>query len=137
MSSNIFYGTPKMRGTALVYRPGSPLPEVTEFTESPEMEFLRACVQGWLELVPSFDSIEYGDKVRRCVVFCNEEGKLDRLAFNQHATLLWDRAMRRALDDDSRPLYPNGLRAPNGGLADVLVGPVLVLVGDQQFIDSL
>jgi hypothetical protein len=118
-----------MKGTALLYRPGSAGPEITEFTASPGLEFLQSCVSGYVEAVPSFASIEYDGKIRPCVTFCNEEGKLDGLPLNQEATLLWDRALRRTRH--------SGLSCPDGTLADVLVGPIVVLIGDEEFIDSL
>ena len=58
--------------------------------------------------------------MRRCVAFCNEEGKLDRpraLEPNDAATGLWAMAIER-----------------RGGMAigDTLVGNIAVLWGDRQ-----
>lgn len=115
-----------MNGTALIYRPGLNWPEVRELTEEPGLDFWQEAVGGLIEAVPSFDTIQYQGEKRHCVAFCNEEGKLIGLPANRHATRLWHQA-----------LPPPGLITPHLGLADVLVGPVVVVFGDREFMEAL
>jgi hypothetical protein len=128
-----------MKGTTLIYRPGGAAPEVATHTATPPLEFLQAAVGGWIEAVPDFASIEVDGAVFLCVAFCNEEGKLTEppMLLNNRAMILWDRALRRLTDDDGKPVYPNGLLRPNGNPTDVLVGPIIVVTGDAEFMRSL
>src|SRR5262245_35255356 len=118
-----------MRGTMLVFQPYHAQPARTELTAPPELEALQHAVGGWLEAVPHFDRIEIDGGEQRCVALCNEEGKLNHLDHNSRATVLWHQALRFA----GLP----GLILPNGGLADYLVGNVIVLFGDREFMDAL
>ena len=88
----------------------------------PALKVLQDAVGGYIEAVPGFNCLERGGKVIRCVAYCNEEGKLHGLAPNHAATRLWDRAL------------PAGLRP---SLADVLVGPIVILFGDRDFMEML
>jgi hypothetical protein len=115
-----------MKGTVLIYQPGKEEPEISEVTKSPTLEFLQGAVGGFIEAVPLFNTIEYKDERRRCVVYCNEEGKLKGLPYNSRATFLWNEA-----------LPPPGLIDKGGAMADVLVGPIVVLLGDAAFMQSL
>src|SRR5262249_42630926 len=107
-----------MSGEAHVYRPGASAPEVTLFRKTPSLEFLRDAVGGDLELVPFFST--YQD--RACIAFCNEHGKLQGLPVNEAANVLW-RAYRVP-----PPFTIDG---------DYLVGPVVVLIGDFEFMRAL
>jgi hypothetical protein len=129
-----------MQGTMLIYRPGKTEPEVREFDRAPDEGDLKDGIGGgWLEMVPGFTSITYRDELRSCVALVDEEGKLDYRTSglkksapdetNQWATLLWDRALKRA----GHP----GLITPDGQVADYLVGQVAVLFGDREFMDAL
>lgn len=113
-----------MRGTALLFKPGEPEPEIFRFASPPTLEFLQEAVGGYIEAVPHFDQIRHGEVIERCIVYCNENGKLDGLPFNAAATEAWDQAIPPSLS----------LRSPDGGWKDYLVGPVLVLFGDRQFM---
>lgn len=54
--------------------------------------FLRAAVGGNIETLPYFNKFEG----KRCVAYCNEEGKLTGLPRNQHGQALWlDALMKR------------------------------------------
>lgn len=77
------------------------------------LKALQDAVGGYVEMVPRF--YKFGDK--NCVAFCNEEGKImdnPKLRINCLATELW--------------LEQNKL----GG--DVLVGNVVILSGDDEFL---
>lgn len=82
-------------------------------TAAPEGDELRLIVGGWIEIVPLFD--EYGGKP--CVVFCNEEGKLKDLPFNETASRLWWQCA--------------GLHG------DHLVGTVVIVSGDDELMEAL
>jgi len=126
-----------MKGTTLIYRPGEAAPEAQTHTESPSLEFLQAVVGGYIEAVPDWGTIEIDGKVFPCVVYCNEEGKLtEGMLVNHRATILWDQALRRVVHD-GKPAYPNGLLRADGNPIDMLLGPIIVVTGDPEFMRSL
>lgn len=73
---------------------------------------LQKAVGGYIEAVPYFAAFEG----KRCVAYCNEEGKLKDLAVNAKATEAWWE------------------QAP---VNDILVGDVVVLVGDSEFLAAI
>lgn len=86
----------------------------TELTATPTLDELRAAVGGDIELVPLIDRFNG----RPCVVFCNEDGKIDGLEPNPAAQALWCLAVGPALDD-------------------FLVGPVAIVSGDEAILRDL
>lgn len=80
----------------------------------PTLKDLQSYVGGYIEIVPYFHDYQ-GNRV---VVFCNEDGKLDGLLYNQAATEAWH-------------------QNPKVAGCDVLVGDVAVCFGDDAFLDSL
>lgn len=79
----------------------------------PDYEALREWMNGgMLEAIGHFSTFEGAP----CHAFCDEEGKLKHLAYNNYATQLW--------------------YAQVGRIDDVLVGPVIILSGDQEFLDA-
>jgi hypothetical protein len=80
----------------------------------PELEQLQGNVGGFIELIPAFNAFEG----KPCVAFCNEEGKLRGLQPNSKATVMWE--------------FING-KSPR----DCLVGPVVILTGDKEFMEAL
>jgi len=111
-----------MKGTMLIYSPGSMTPKVTKLAASPQLSDLQGAVGGYIEAVPYFQTIQRFAKIQTCVAFCNEHGKLDGLPINEHATWLWYRALER------NKLCPSD---------DVLVGSIVVLFGDREFVAAL
>ena len=103
----------------------------TTIEGAPQLETLKAGVGGgWIELIPQFDSYEVAPgEVVSCVAFCDEEGKLKNLTTNNIATVLWDKAMRRA----GGP----GLLQRDGTAADYLVGQIAIVFGDDEFMEAL
>jgi len=73
---------------------------------------LQGIVGGYIEIVPFF-STWHGE---RCVVFCNEHGKLNGLPMNVRATAFWLQQ------------YPT---------SDYLVGDVAIVTGDEEFFTEL
>jgi len=108
-----------MNGEAHVYRPGTSVPEVTVFRAAPPLEFLRDAVGGDIEAVPFFTSY----RLQPCVAFCNEHGKLEEQPFNEMATRLWRLC----------PAPPPFIRDES----DYLAGAVVVLFGDDEFMESI
>ena len=72
-----------------------------------------------------FGSIGYGGTVMHCVALCNEHGETDHIPINQAATIAWERALRRE---------GHQLLDQSGTPTDWLVGPVLILFGDREFM---
>lgn len=87
-------------------------------TDPNVLKKLRVIVGGPVEVVPLFNTYTYNGKKRPCVVFCNEEGKIEDLPVNRRATFYW-------LNSAKRPL------------SDVLVGDVAVIIGDEEFFEAL
>ncbi len=82
---------------------------------SPELSEMQGAVGGYIEAVPSF--IRYENKP--CVAFCNENGKLEGLDVNLHATQLW------------------WSQAPQFKEHDILVGDIVVIVADPEKLKEL
>lgn len=83
---------------------------------------LREAVGGDLEIVPGFNRF----RGLPCWALCDEHGKLEGLPVNMIATELWDQAVDGQLYDGSRRKY-----------LDYLVGPVVVIIGDEEFMAEL
>lgn len=100
--------------------------------ESPELlDALQSAVGGNIEIVRYLDKIEFeGRPESRCVAFCNDEGKIDGLPFNERASGFWikllvERGMLQ-VGPDSRVK-----------VRDVLVGPIAFVCGDDAFLARL
>lgn len=102
------------RNYFVVIKPDADTLYVEEIERPPELEKLRAGVVGDIEVVPFFDKL----MGRKCVAFCNEHGKLERMPINHAANVLW----RLAHD---------------GMMNDVLVGPIVVILGSPSFLAKL
>jgi hypothetical protein len=103
--------------------------KVTQVIE-PHFELIKEAIGGgYVELVPLFNSYEHDGRWVKCVAFGDEEGKLKKFPINKEATVLWDKALRRA----NHP----GLLKPNGQMADVLVGSICIVFGDKEFMAGL
>ena len=82
-----------------------------EHSEMLTLDFIQAAVGGYIELVPMFTTF-HGEP---CVAWCNEMGKINDLPLNRKATELW---------------------AEQGGTFDYLLGPILIVTGDEAFRQS-
>lgn len=117
-----------MQGTMLIFKADGSDKQVRELDRAPELAELKAALDGgWIESVPYFTEIEYRGKWRKCWAICDEEGKLKKLDINPRATLLWEKTLTR---------HGMSLRL-NDDAIDVLCGPVCVLFGDEEFMQSL
>ena len=72
---------------------------------------------GYIQMVPQFGMYQG----RKCVVFCDEEGKLKGYPPNNRATELWAQSL--------------GIQPFR--LGDHLVGDIAILLGDDEFLASL
>ena len=133
-----------MRGAIYVFRAPSEW-EVIELTEPPLLERLQQLVGGYLEAVPQWclfrplANTVVGDPTRpfvSCVAYCNEHGKLNGDVTNTRATIEWDFGLRQLRDRYNNPVFPSGLVDPrSGGPSDYLVGTVVVVIGDTEFME--
>ena len=101
--------------------------ETVEYDEPIPLKILQGAVGGYIELVPMFTT--YGERNgprERCVAFCDEDGKLKDLPVNFLAQALWQDAI---------------FYRPDGSLVmamtDVLVGPIAIVTGDDEFMAEL
>lgn len=78
------------------------------------LPLLQKAVGGYIEVIPGF--VKFRDE--ECVAFCNEEGKLNGLPYNDVATMLWHGQFS----------FP---------VNDILVGNVIVITGDEEFLNGL
>lgn len=85
-------------------------------------EMRAALGGGYLERIPYFTRFEFGGEFHDCVAFCDEHGKIRGLPLNERATAAWLLAQAGNLPDP---------------INDVLVGPVLVIIGDEEFMEAL
>jgi len=122
-----------MIGKLIVYHARASLgepPEIREMAGAPlpfMLNVLQALVEDDIEQVPLFDSITIGGKREPCVALCGEHGKDKGLPVNRRATLIWRYCIR---EHASNPLAALAAQ-------DVLVGTVVVLTGDREFMESL
>ena len=118
-----------MKAVALIVPPGNE-ERVTrhELTNPNCLPFLRAGVGGDIELVPGFASLELDGRQVDCVAFCNEHGKVSAnpLPLNKWATERWHEA-----------LPAPGLIGPGGRLMDHLVGTIVIICGDEEFMAEM
>ncbi len=111
-----------MRGHLLTILPGQQEPLSRALERPPTLAQLQEAVGGYIEQIPGFTTVDGA----RCLAFCNEYGKQQKLAINLRATRLWHLA-----------LPAPGLLAEDGSLADILVGPIAVVLGDDELLEEM
>lgn len=119
-----------MKGTMLIYRPGEEVAEIKPLDHTPDFIELHNMVGGEIEVVPLFGTIKYGDKIEDCVAFCAEFGKIESFPVNRMATMEWERALARRGDGHT-------LFHADGSMKDFLVGNIVVVFGDAEFMGNL
>lgn len=100
--------------------------EVKTFNRRPDLQELQEKVGGFIEAVPDFTrySVRQKDGTRiaqECIVYCNEQGKLGGMQINRMATEEWGECLTNK----------------GASLNDSLVGDVIVLYGDREFMNAL
>ena len=104
---------------------------VSEHAVPPGLDALQKAVGGYIETVPLFETFSmHGSEPHRCVAFCNEDGKANNLLVNKAATRAWDRAM---IHGGHQPL----IDPKTGRCQDILVGDIVVLIGDAEFLGAI
>ena len=93
-------------------------------SETNLLEELQAIVGGLVEHVPFFDEVDFGNGFERCIVYCNEDDKLNNSPLNKEASALWSTAYERYFDFSGR-------------LHDQLYGDVAILTGSRKELDEL
>ena len=105
-----------MKGEALIYRPDATEPERREVPGGEALlPVLQELVGGFIEPVPLWKQMPDG---RACWVLCNEEGKIRNLPLNVAATDAWYSAAKI-------------------NVGDTLLGTVVVVFGDEEFMEAL
>lgn len=106
-----------MKGTMIIIPPEGEISE-TRLSRPPDLDTLRDAVGGDLQLVPDLYTYMTSEGIKPCVCFCNEDGKLLNLPFNRKANAFWSHALPEIA-------------------IDVLVGTVVILTGDEEFMSAL
>jgi hypothetical protein len=120
-----------MRGTIVIIDPGLDGPRAMTLDQPATLDELKEAIGGGrLETVPGFTTLPWGGIVMDCVAFCDEDGKLKNLPHNQIATDLWEQSLRRR---GASLTTPHPFRAE----PDYLVGPIAVVFGDREFMETL
>lgn len=100
-----------MKGTMIVIHADKKLGhKTTHFDRRVELEELQAGVGGYIEAIPGFRTFRHDGKNHEVFAFCNE---LKDLPLNDRATFAWHSNRR------SR---------------DVLVGDIVIVFGDEEFM---
>jgi hypothetical protein len=114
-----------MRGRVTIIPPGMTPIEHREITNAPKLGELQTLVGGFIELVPFWNTIADNGSRVPCFAFCNEDGKNLGLPRNRRADDLW---IESIAVDHRRDRTPTG---------DYLVGTVVVISGDKEFLDAM
>lgn len=129
-----------MQGKLLIYRASGgltgPPDTVEDIGGTPDwsdvadlLEKIRRIIEDDIEQVPGLITIKFAGRLERCVALIGENGKYRNLPVNRRATLLWETALMRAAAQ-------NTLRRL-GDWQDFIVGPMVVLIGDEEFMEAL
>lgn len=118
-----------MEGTAIVYHADGTVNLHGPLREQPNLKWLKEQVNGYIQLIPLFQKIKIGGIEHECIAYCNEEGKLNLLPFNRTATELWDASIKA--------INRGTLRDNEGKYHDVLVGSIVVVFGDEEFMEEM
>jgi hypothetical protein len=90
-----------------------------EYDRELPLKDIQDAVGGYIETVPYLTTVYNDGKPQPCVAFCNEEGKIRGLDHNPSATTLWHELV------------------PHMRGVDVLNGPVVIIWGDDDFMEAL
>lgn len=110
-----------MKGQLHIIYPDKPV-EVRFVSYPVAFEEYQRILGGSIEVIRQWDHhVNYGGAMVPCLALCNEEAPMMGWAFNLHATAIWQFISRtKGIKHDQR-----------------LTGPVVVVMGDQEFLESV
>lgn len=91
---------PKGPKLVTIIHPGD-VPDTVTTEADPDLKRLQGIVGGYIQLLPGFNKYN-GRKV--IWAYCNEEGRLEELPFNQKASQAWARCFRIGTVDYDRAM---------------------------------
>lgn len=105
-----------MRGVLTIIPVGGAAVIRKELAAAPHLEDLQSWIGGgFIELVPYFTKFEG----KPCAAFCDEDGKHKGMPVNHRATILWHALEPRFMG------------------RDFLVGPIVIVTGDEALMSAL
>lgn len=109
-----------MKGQIIIITPDSTEATVErrDMTAPPSLPELQELVGGYIELAPMLNHFMTPQGLKPCVAFWNEDGRMLKLPRNNMATAIWSESVPELR---SQPI----------------VGNVVVLIGDDEFMASL
>jgi hypothetical protein len=108
-----------MSAEARIYRPGVVTPQIVALAFPPDRKFVESAVGGVAERVRGFECLLVDGSYRPCIALRNCKAKADGWALNSFLDNLWKKAV------NSR----------HGTKLSFLYGPVVVVTGDDDFMD--
>lgn len=104
--------------------PGS-APRVIPLERPVTQEEIQDAVGGPIGFIANFDTITQDGTVSLCYAFCDEQARYRERPLNRAATTLWSQALVRRFG------------AGQAELPEVLLGSVVVITGDSEFMEAL
>lgn len=110
-----------MKGILHIIFPDKPV-EVRMVSAPVSFDELQRIVGGSVEVIQLWDHhLDFGGQMRSCIALCNDEAPMTGGMFNLYATAVWQFICRsKGKKHDQR-----------------LTGPVVVCMGDQEFLESV
>lgn len=114
-----------MIGSSIILRPNRPI-EFRTYTGPVRDDHFSDTIDGLLEMVPHFDQwIDAEGKLRECVVYADQEAEMKGLEINHYASAIWNYiADLKGIDYRLRRRRQ-------------LAGPVVIVFGDEEFMEAL
>lgn len=124
-----------MKGYSLIIPAGANPVETDMAMRASKLEYdrkitydeLREAVNGDVQLVPEFSCMRVDGEDVTIVAYCNENARFEGAAQNVGATYIYERALQIERNDPTLTLDPQWR----------LVGPIMVVWGDDEFMSEL
>lgn len=117
-----------MKGTLVVLGTDGSIDRTEVGNPSGLLPTLQKAVGGYVEVIPYFKTFLDQGEQKPCIALCNEEGKLNELPYNALATALWHEVLKKDKTIAAMPMV--------GSQLDSLVGPVVIVMGDDEFMEE-
>ncbi len=91
----------------------------------PPLKVLNEKIGGFLESIPYFNKVYDEGEIHNCVAFCNQHGKINGEPSNSTATLMWFKS------------FTEITKQPAEALDDYIAGNVVILYGDDEFMNNI